>query len=74
MDVIFFDMLSCGDKQATTMASQASAMQAMGQTASVMGKVNAAVSPRATQETMAAFQKEMERMNVNSEVKFDVLD
>jgi len=53
------------------MASQASAMQAMGQTASMMGKVNAAVSPRATQETMAAFQKEMERMNVNSEVNVE---
>jgi hypothetical protein len=43
-------------------------MYAVGQTAAVMGKVNAAVSPRATQETMAAFQREMEKMNINSEV------
>ncbi len=49
--------------QVTAMASQAEAMAAVGRTAGVMAKVNAAMGPQAAGASMANFQRQMEVAN-----------
>jgi len=54
--------------QASTMASTAVAMEAMGNTAQLMGKVNAQVAQLTTPAQLRSFQAEMERMNIREEM------
>jgi hypothetical protein len=60
--------------QATTMAAQAGAMQAVANTTAVIQSVNAQVNPQQTAATMAAFQRQMQIMDMNTEALDEFLD
>lgn len=59
--------INAAGMQATTMASHAGAMNAMSSTIKVMKNVNSATNMKTTSETLASFQKESAKMDLNME-------